>query len=92
MTEPSIPPSDAVLFDAIEALEKAEAALTKLNQPALRKALDGLVESLESLSAVQLELRMAKLRVRRQLRTDPDRTPVHAVNIADTKGKPGAGS
>lgn len=75
------PPDErnALLLEAIEALQKAEDVLAKLDRGGVLKLLEELRETVESFPQVQLDMRIARMRLTAQLSHDPNKTPVEPV-------------
>ena len=70
---------DADLREAIEALQKAESLLGKIDRDGILTTLEELREEVGSLPQVQLDLRIARMRLTAKLSHDPDKTPVEHV-------------
>jgi hypothetical protein len=71
--------TNALLLEAIDALQKAEDLLAKLDRGGALKLLDELRETIESFPQVQLDMRIARMRLTAQLSHDPNKTPVEPV-------------
>jgi len=70
---------DADLREAIEALQKAESLLGKIDRDGILTTIEELREEVEALPQVQLDLRIARMRLTAKLSHDPDKTPVEHV-------------
>jgi len=70
---------NALLIEAIDALQKAEDVLAKLDRGGVLKLLEELRETVESFPQVQLDMRIARMRLTAQLSHDPNKTPVEPV-------------
>ena len=71
--------TDAELREAIDALQKAEALLSKIDRSGILNTLDALRDAVESLPQVQLDMRISRMRLTAKLSHDPDKTPVEHV-------------
>lgn len=83
MAAPSAPPEEAVR-DAIDALSQAEKLIAGLDRAGILERLDQLRDFVEEITRLQVDLRIAKLRLQAHLRPedDPDKTPVHGISTA----------
>ena len=71
------------IAEAIDALAKAEKLIAGLDRAGLLTKLDELREFIEDLSRMQLDLRIARLRLQALTSvSDPDRTPVQGISTA----------
>ena len=70
--------------EAIEALSKAEKLIAEVDRAGLLAKLDELRDFVEGLSRMQLDMRMARLRLQAMLPppSDPDRTPQQGISTA----------
>lgn len=69
--------------EAIEALATAEKLIAEVDRKALLAKLDQLRDFVEELTRLQLDMRMARLRLQSLNRSsDPDRTPVRGISTA----------
>jgi len=69
----------AELREAIEALQHAEDHLAKIDRAGLLTKLIEMTELIEAIPQVQLDMRIARMRLTAKLRSDPDKTPVQHV-------------
>lgn len=87
MSDPrSAAPAEAAIQDAVQALADAEKLIANIDRAGLVNKLDEFREFLDQLPKLQLDVRMARLRLQAQTGTDPDRTPVRGVSTADFRG------
>jgi uncharacterized protein HemX len=73
--------TDKEIKDAIDALQKAEELLTKLDRGGIITKLEELREAIEALPQVQLDMRIARMRLTARLTSDPDKTPVQGLPV-----------
>lgn len=71
--------TDADIKEAIDALQRAETLLGKIDRDGILTTLEELREEVETLPQVQLDLRIARMRLTAKLSHDPDKTPVEHV-------------
>jgi hypothetical protein len=70
--------------EAIEALAKAEKLVNSVDRASLLAKLDELRDFIEDLSRLQLDMRIARLRLQTLLpERDPDRTPARGISTAE---------
>lgn len=67
---------EALLASAAEALQRAENLLANIERGKILDKLDEIKEIIESVPQVQLDLRIARIRITASLRDDPDKTPI----------------
>lgn len=72
------------LREALAALTAAEELIVGIDRPGILQKLDELRDTVEEISRLQVDVRMARIRVQAALRTggdpDPDKTPVHGIS------------
>jgi uncharacterized protein HemX len=71
--------TDADIKEAIDALQRAETLLGKIDRDGILTTLEELREEVETLPQVQLDLRIARMRLTAKLSHDPDKTPVEHI-------------
>jgi exoribonuclease II len=74
--------TDADILEAVEALKKAEAVLANIDRTGILHTIEELRRAVEALPQVQLDMRIARMRLAAKLSSDPDKTPVEHIKGA----------